>query len=99
MRQALDIGKGVIKVLEIGKLGAQPITFSTLRACPSCGTGFPEPDPRLFSYNAKHGWCPKCYGTGLKTAAPHRGPGRARPRRRGGGHRRRRALPGLRGRA
>ncbi|KAI5915689.1 excinuclease ABC subunit UvrA [Thauera sp. 2A1] len=69
VRQALDIGKGVIKVLEIGKLGAAPITFSTLRACPSCGTGFPEPDPRLFSYNAKHGWCPKCYGTGLKTAA------------------------------
>ncbi|CAH1746498.1 Excinuclease ABC subunit A [Thauera humireducens] len=69
VRQALEIGKGVIKVLEIGKLGAAPITFSTLRACPSCGTGFPEPDPRLFSYNAKHGWCPKCYGTGLKTAA------------------------------
>jgi len=69
VRQALEIGKGVIKVLEIGKLGAVPITFSTLRACPSCGTGFPEPDPRLFSYNAKHGWCPKCYGTGLKTAA------------------------------
>ena len=69
VRQALDIGKGVIKVLEIGKLGATPINFSTLRACPSCGTGFPEPDPRLFSYNAKHGWCPKCYGTGLKTAA------------------------------
>jgi excinuclease ABC subunit A len=69
VRQALEIGKGVIKVLEIGKLGATPITFSTLRACPSCGTGFPEPDPRLFSCNAKHGWCPKCYGTGLKTAA------------------------------
>jgi excinuclease ABC subunit A len=33
-----SIGKGVIKVLEIGKLGAVPITFSTLRACPSCGT-------------------------------------------------------------
>ncbi|MGE0011771.1 MAG: excinuclease ABC subunit A, partial [Azoarcus sp.] len=45
------------------------ITFSTLRACPSCGMSFPEPDPRLFSYNAKHGWCPKCFGTGLKTAA------------------------------
>jgi excinuclease ABC subunit A len=29
----------------------------------------PEPDPRLFSYNAKHGWCPDCYGTGLKIAA------------------------------
>ncbi len=69
VHQALEIGKGVIKVLDTGKPGAAPITFSTLRACPSCGTGFPEPDPRLFSYNAKHGWCPKCYGTGLKTAA------------------------------
>jgi excinuclease ABC subunit A len=40
--------------------------YSTKRACPSCGTSFPEPDPRLFSYNSKHGWCPECYGTGLK---------------------------------
>ena len=65
---ALEHGKGVIKVIEMGRVGAAPVTFSTLRACPSCGTGFPEPDPRLFSYNAKHGWCPSCYGTGLKTA-------------------------------
>lgn len=40
--------------------------FSTKRACPSCGLSFPEPDPRLFSYNSKHGWCTSCYGTGLK---------------------------------
>jgi excinuclease ABC subunit A len=40
--------------------------FSTKRACPSCGNSFPEPDPRLFSYNSKHGWCPDCFGTGLK---------------------------------
>ncbi len=40
-------------------------TFSTLRACPSCGRSFPELDPRLFSYNSKHGWCGACYGTGL----------------------------------
>ncbi|MCM2358584.1 MAG: excinuclease ABC subunit UvrA [Geobacteraceae bacterium] len=39
--------------------------FSTLRACASCGKSFPEPDPRLFSYNSKHGWCPRCFGTGL----------------------------------
>ncbi len=42
--------------------------FSTKRACPSCGRSFAEPDPRLFSYNSKHGWCPGCYGTGLKLA-------------------------------
>jgi excinuclease ABC subunit A len=40
--------------------------FSTKRACPSCGNSFPEPDPRLFSYNSKHGWCKECFGTGLK---------------------------------
>ena len=31
--------------------------FSTKRACPSCGRSFPELDPRLFSFNSKHGWC------------------------------------------
>src|SRR5690606_35171031 len=29
--------------------------FSIKRACPGCGTSFPEPDPRMFSYNSKHG--------------------------------------------
>ena len=41
-------------------------SFSTRRACPSCGTSFAEPDPRLFSYNSKHGWCVACFGTGLR---------------------------------
>ena len=39
--------------------------FSTKRACPSCSRSFPELDPRLFSFNSKHGWCPTCFGTGL----------------------------------
>jgi len=41
-------------------------SWSTQRACSSCGASFPEPDPRLFSYNSKHGWCEACFGTGLK---------------------------------
>jgi excinuclease ABC subunit A len=40
--------------------------FSIHRACASCGRSFPEPDPRMFSYNSKHGWCTQCFGTGLK---------------------------------
>src|SRR5690606_34786563 len=40
--------------------------FSAKRACPSCGMSFPEPDPRMFSYNSRHGWCTSCYGTGLR---------------------------------
>jgi excinuclease ABC subunit A len=40
--------------------------FSTKRACPSCSRSFAELDPRLFSFNSKHGWCESCFGTGLE---------------------------------
>jgi excinuclease ABC subunit A len=60
LRTALDLGKGVVHVLE-----REVQVYSTKRACRSCGRSFPELDPRLFSYNSKHGWCPACYGTGL----------------------------------
>ncbi|WP_416222104.1 excinuclease ABC subunit UvrA [Sphaerotilus sp.] len=46
--------------------------FSTKRACPSCGTSYPELDPRMFSYNSKHGWCPECVGTGLQLSGEQR---------------------------
>jgi excinuclease ABC subunit A len=39
--------------------------YSIKRACPCCNKSFPELDPRLFSYNSKHGWCATCFGTGL----------------------------------
>jgi excinuclease ABC subunit A len=61
LSKTLDIGKGVIHVLKDKELQV----FSTKRACRSCGRSFPELDPRLFSYNSKHGWCPACYGTGI----------------------------------
>ena len=76
---ALEFGKGVVHVLSdfaplkealeagqscagIGRLEV----FSTKRACPVCSTSYAELDPRLFSYNSKHGWCTSCVGTGLK---------------------------------
>jgi excinuclease ABC subunit A len=62
LQRALDYGKGVVHVLDRGKVQV----FSTRRACPSCGRSFAEPDPRLFSYNSKHGWCMDCFGTGLE---------------------------------
>jgi len=79
---ALEHGKGSVHLLaDLDALvkaaakakGAVELTlhqaqFSTKRACPSCGRSFAELDPRLFSYNSKHGWCPGCYGTGLKLA-------------------------------
>ncbi|MGE5241441.1 MAG: excinuclease ABC subunit UvrA [Bacteroidota bacterium] len=48
-----------------GEGQGEGVVFSTKRACPGCGRGFSELDPRLFSYNSKHGWCERCYGTGL----------------------------------
>src|SRR5216117_1107399 len=61
LAKALEFGKGVVHVLT----GRQVEVLSTKRACRSCGRSFPELDPRLFSYNSKHGWCAACYGTGL----------------------------------
>ncbi len=65
LEQTLSLGKGLARVLPPGPTaGIDPVVLSTSRTCPSCGTGFDEPDPRLFSYNSKHGWCPSCFGTG-----------------------------------
>jgi excinuclease ABC subunit A len=79
LAQALEFGKGVVLVLapldaleramkENNPALAQmtQTVFSIKRACPSCGRSFPELDPRLFSFNSRHGWCGDCYGTGLK---------------------------------
>ena len=85
LADALTHGKGVVHVLSgitglreameggqstagIGTLQA----FSTKRACPVCATSYAELDPRLFSYNSKHGWCPDCVGTGVKLTKDQR---------------------------
>ncbi|MFM2036315.1 MAG: hypothetical protein RL459_1580, partial [Pseudomonadota bacterium] len=58
LQEAMDDG---LPTAHIGKLQV----FSTKRACPTCSTSYAELDPRLFSYNSKHGWCPDCVGTGV----------------------------------
>ncbi len=82
---ALVHGKGVVQVISgieglrdammrgesVAQLG-EVTTFSTRRACPECATSYAELDPRLFSYNSKHGWCPDCVGTGLKLTREQR---------------------------
>ncbi len=82
---ALEHGKGVVHVLAplnglkaamIAGTGAAGIgnveVFSTRRACPVCSTSYAELDPRLFSYNSKHGWCPDCVGTGVRLTREQR---------------------------
>ena len=78
MTQALELGKGVLHLLvgsdaldEALAAGSSTLgigqlqVYSTLRACPVCAASYAELDPRLFSYNSKHGWCPDCVGTGV----------------------------------
>jgi excinuclease ABC subunit A len=71
LAQALDVGRGVVQILELAGQGfpdkepAETLRiYSTQRACPGCGRSFAALDPRLFSFNSKHGWCAHCHGTG-----------------------------------
>jgi excinuclease ABC subunit A len=70
LERALSFGKGVVYAAAETDKADEPkeIVFSTTRACPGCGRSFEELDPRLFSFNSKHGWCPECYGTGVQLA-------------------------------
>lgn len=85
LADALELGKGVMHVLAPlnglrdslardgsgAGVGATKV-FSTRRACPVCGVSYPELDPRMFSYNSKHGWCTTCVGTGVKLTREQR---------------------------
>ena len=71
LERALATGKGMAIVAPVAKGRKQAdgdALFSMRRACGRCGRNFGELDPRLFSYNSRHGWCPRCYGTGLQMA-------------------------------
>ncbi|MBL8323952.1 MAG: excinuclease ABC subunit UvrA [Rubrivivax sp.] len=85
LQQALEQGRGVLHLLwpldklavgmDFGGTGrgvGEVKVFSTKRACPVCGTSYAELDPRMFSYNSKHGWCTSCVGTGLKLTREQR---------------------------
>nr|MCU0957203.1 excinuclease ABC subunit UvrA [Hydrogenophaga sp.] len=85
LTKALELGKGTVHLLadldglEAALAEGRPTAglgrlevFSTTRACPVCGTSYPELDPRLFSYNSKHGWCPDCVGTGVRLSREQR---------------------------
>ena len=65
--RALEYGKGLVHLLDLDARRAGKVAvFSTRRACPGCGASFAELDPRLFSFNSPHGWCPHCQGAGTE---------------------------------
>ncbi len=63
---ALKLSDGLVFVAPHGAApaAAEFLTFSSRMACPHCGYSVPELEPRLFSFNAPHGACPKCDGLG-----------------------------------
>lgn len=50
--------------LVIESLDGERVTYSLHSACPVCGFGYPELEPRYFSFNNPRGACPTCFGLG-----------------------------------
>jgi excinuclease ABC subunit A len=74
--RALAWGDGSVRVCQ-GPPGplvtAREEVLSTSRSCTRCGTGVPELDPRLFSFNTRQGQCEACEGTGVRPDAAESG--------------------------
>ena len=61
---ALKLSEGLALVVPHGEATEPVHTFSARMSCPHCGYSLEELEPRLFSFNAPHGACPKCDGLG-----------------------------------
>jgi excinuclease ABC subunit A len=58
---AASLADGLVVVSVIG---GGDMLFSENFACPDHGVSLPELQPRIFSFNAPHGACPRCTGLG-----------------------------------
>jgi excinuclease ABC subunit A len=61
VERAVQLGQGACVVLAPGQ--AEHL-YSLKFFCPRCHLSFAELDPRLFSFNSRHGACPTCNGMG-----------------------------------
>ncbi|HPD61548.1 MAG TPA: ATP-binding cassette domain-containing protein, partial [Thermodesulfobacteriota bacterium] len=68
IRESLQQGKGSFFV--VSAEGRQKRYSDTL-FCPHCLQSFEPLDPRLFSFNSKHGACPRCAGMGFIAESDH----------------------------
>ncbi len=71
LEKALKVGDGAAWAIA----GKDEMRLSSKRACPSCGVGYPELDPRFFSFNTRQGQCPACEGRGEIVKKSRRGRG------------------------
>ena len=58
---ALALGHGTLYALDAR---GRETVYSTQLFCPGTGRSFDTLEPRLFSFNSPHGWCPACQGFG-----------------------------------
>ena len=65
--QALSLGRGTVRLTG----GDGELILSTSRSCPSCGRGFPELDPTVFTHHSPHAACPECQGLGWVASIDH----------------------------
>jgi excinuclease ABC subunit A len=72
IERAAKLGSGAVRI--VGP--KSEALLSTERACPTCGRGFPELDPRFLSFNTKQGQCASCEGRGQIAKTVGRGRGK-----------------------
>ena len=65
LQSALRVGNGAVHLLGQDGHTHDERTYSENLFCASCGLGFEELDPRLFSFNSRQGACPECTGAGF----------------------------------
>ena len=63
VERAIHLGAGACAVLASGHVEH---LYSLKFFCPRCNLSFAELDPRLFSFNSRHGACPGCNGMGTR---------------------------------
>jgi len=63
---AVALAEGIIEIETVPRAGEEAVThtYSERFACLHCGISMPELEPRIFSFNAPHGACPRCTGLG-----------------------------------
>ncbi len=61
LRRAMGEAAGTARIIA----GDTELLVSEKRACPGCGRGFPDLDPRFFSFNTRQGACEPCEGRGV----------------------------------
>ena len=66
VEQAYHFGGGTALLVYHGEGGEREATYSRTPRCPRCGITYPEPQPRIFSFNSPYGACPDCHGLGVE---------------------------------